>query len=140
MQYILGIDFGLKRIGTALINTIDRFPSPFRVFAVQNNLQQAVNTLFKDLKQAGYELVQIVIGFPHFHYQSSIQVSIHKFVELIKTRFNVPVTLIDESGTTSEVKANLQELGLKNRTFKKAKDTLAATLILERFLNQQKPN
>ncbi|WP_462216807.1 RuvX/YqgF family protein [Mycoplasmoides genitalium] len=45
----------------------------------------------------------------------------------------MPIILVDESNTTSAVKDKLITMDLKHKDFKKAKDTLAAVLILERF-------
>lgn len=133
MKYILAIDFGLKKIGTAIANTLDKYPSAFHVFEVKNNFKTAVNNLFLRIKNDGYELEKIVIGFPKFHYYSDIQKAIKLFKQLLEQRFNLPIILVDESNTTSAVKDKLITMDLKHKDFKKAKDTLAAVLILERF-------
>ena len=56
-----------------------------------------------------------------------------KFVEALKKATDRPIEFVDETSTTDEAHARLKEFGLKASKRKKAADSVAAMIILERF-------
>jgi len=139
----LGLDFGERRIGVALsdsehliasgLTTLDRRKQP-------DYLQSLEEIIRREKVQA------IVVGYP-LRTDGEIKPgrkteAVDVFVSALKTRFNLPVYLEDESFTSSMAADSLKQRGGKKkkpRDWIKAKaeiDRVAACYILQDFLDR----
>ncbi|MEO0478261.1 MAG: Holliday junction resolvase RuvX [Planctomycetota bacterium] len=59
------------------------------------------------------------------------------FLEVLKRHVKVPIETVDESHTTDEAHARLKSMGIKAARRHKIEDSMAALIILERFLANQ---
>jgi putative Holliday junction resolvase len=131
---ILSIDYGSKRLGLATSDLLGYTAQPLKT-------QNRVN-IKKDLDEIAtiieeYQVAHIVIGLPvnmngteAVHYQDVL-----KFIEKIKTVSDVPIDTWDERLTTSQAERILIEADTSRKKRKKVVDKLAATIILQAFMD-----
>ncbi len=128
---ILAFDIGGQRIGVARASTISRLPSP--LITLINNEQ-----IFDDIKALlkSEEPIAIVVGLPRgLNGQETEQTAKTRvFGAALEKQLRVPIYYQDEALTS--VKAE-EELRSNGKPYNKGMvDALAATYILEDFLNQ----
>ena len=124
--YVLGLDVGSKRIGTALASVIARLPQPGEVIDAQDKPFEAIQALVE-----AEDVKCIVVGLPRNlkGAETAQSQDIRVFAQNLGEQVSVPIMFADES--LSSVRAD--ELG-KNNTFKNvSRDSLAACFILEEF-------
>jgi putative Holliday junction resolvase len=126
---ILGIDYGLKKIGLALAEMESKLAMPWGVIKVKSKNHQVAEKI-KTLCEKE-EVKQIVIGLP----ESGLVKKIKKFGRDLSLLTGLPVFYQDESLTSKEAIAKMIEIG-KGKKFRKEKeDAFAAALILQDWLN-----
>lgn len=132
---IVGIDFGMKRIGVAISNSLLSFAMPIgRVERVRNDKQTLLNLmhLLKDYK----DIHKFVIGLPlHLSGQESEMSSeVRKFAAFLESETKIAVEFIDERLTSKTAEGLLREREMNRKERKSHVDTLSATLILQTYL------
>ncbi|PIU02170.1 Holliday junction resolvase RuvX [Candidatus Shapirobacteria bacterium CG09_land_8_20_14_0_10_49_15] len=121
---ILGIDFGLKRIGLALAD--QDLVEPFKVV---NNSSAGFKKLVEICRQ--YQISQIVVGLP----EGRLVPAVKQFAQKLKRAAGLPVAFQDESLTTQDALAKMIMSGKKQQA-RRQTDTVAAALILENYLQR----
>ncbi len=132
---IVGIDFGLKRIGVAISNSLLSFAMPIgKVERVKDNhktLQNLMHLLkeYKDIKK-------FIIGLPlHLSgHESEMSAEVRKFATFLEAETKIPVEFIDERLTSKTAEGLLMQREMNRKTRKNHVDTLSATLILQTYL------
>jgi putative Holliday junction resolvase len=137
---IVGIDFGLKRIGVAISNSLLSFAMPLgRVDRVKDDKKTVENILelLKDYK----DISKIVIGLP-LHLsgnESEMSSEVRKFAAFLEAQTKIPVEFIDERLTSKNADTLLKEMDMNRKKREKHIDTLSATLILQTYLELFSP-
>jgi len=129
---VLALDFGDKRIGVAIANSEVRIASPLVTLSNDENLWSLLAKLI-----ANNRIGMVVVGLPRgLDGQTTAQTQkAEAFMRELKQRIAVPVEAQDEAATS--VKAE-EELKARGKPYdKSAIDALAATYILEDFLQVQ---
>ncbi|KPJ70484.1 hypothetical protein AMJ51_01730 [Microgenomates bacterium DG_75] len=122
---ILGIDFGLAKIGLAIAD--DGLAQPL---GVVKNGQPA---LAKIARLVGQEQIEkIVIGVS----EGKIGQKTRKYGEWLKTMTGVKVVFQDETLTTKEAIAKMIEAGKKKKYRQEKEDAFAAAIILQAYLDK----
>ena len=133
MKKIASIDIGLKRIGVALCLSSDII-TPYEAIHRQNR-DQAARDVDAFLEEWGIEC--LVVGLPKSGSSSEeMQRRIKHFVSLL--RFNKEVIYQDEYGSSVEAKEMMQGIVRQKRDGRI--DSMAAKVILERYLDIQRQN
>jgi putative Holliday junction resolvase len=140
-QVIIALDFGLRRIGCAVGDTLTRRARPLRTL-VRRDLQQLQQDEWQTLGSLIRESAadQIVIGQPYNVDGSrhALSDAADAFVHELIQRFALPVHRVDERYSSLEAEETLRRLrerGQRRGQIKKTDvDSMAATLILERWL------
>lgn len=134
MSSYIALDIGEKRIGVALCDAQTPFPAPLTTLVASRQLAAEVASLLRRHKVVG-----VVVGYPR-NQQGEITPQtkrVEHIVGLLNIPREIPVYFQDESLTS--VKAE-EELRRRKKPYEKADvDALAATLILEDFVQQQLP-
>lgn len=131
MQKIAAIDIGLKRIGLALCLGAD-IVSPQEAI-LRKNRDQAAREVDDFLKQ--WEIDLLVVGLPKGGSSSEeMERRIQHFVSLLA--FKGEITFQDEYGSSLEAKEMMHGVIRQKRDGKI--DSIAAKIILERFLDARK--
>ena len=130
---LLGVDFGLRRIGTAIGQTLTCNANPLKIIAAEQGVPDWAQ-FEKIMKE--WRPLAIIIGIP-LNMDDSAQTITHKarhFALQLKSRFHLPVHGMDERLTSFEVRQNLFDQG-GYRAIQKGKiDALAAKIILEDWM------
>lgn len=137
-QKILGLDWGSKRIGIAISdqggNVALGRPSRERK-DLESDIQYIEQLVAEE------NISRIVIGMPfHMNGEEGESVSrVREFKRELEEKLSVPIDTIDERLTSSEAERVMIESDLRREERKKHRDKLAATLILQRYLDSQEP-
>lgn len=132
MKY-LGLDIGHKVVGVAESES-GIVASPLPAIAMDRNFFRSLGSIIKSEK---IELV--VFGVPHHQNgsENGLAAEIKELAKGVKNEFGVEVDFVDEYGTTKEAEAILKKAGVDNRDLEKYDDSMAATLILERYFAEK---
>ena len=134
---ILCFDFGLARIGVAMTDTETQIIHPLTTIHCSNH---QINYPKIEELLVQWKPQQVVIGYPS---DDSPKVLLYKINELINYfgEKSIPVTKIDEAYSSVEAKNILRQqrqANFRSRISKGDIDKIAASLILETWLNIQK--
>lgn len=129
---ILALDVGSKRIGIAASNDVARIASPLLTLNVGDNVMKDIAELI-DKHQA----TELVIGLPRgLEGQETAQTKyVRNFADKLKQCIDIPMHFQDEA--LSSVMAE-EQLLVKGNYTKADIDKLAATQILDDFLNNKR--
>ena len=121
---IIGFDFGEKRIGVALGNTLTRQASPYRIIdsrTVQSRWD-GINALVKE-----WSPVAFVVGIPRHPDGQPHEMTnrCERFARQLEGRFHLPVNRIDERYSSAVVDSDADFI-----------DDEAACIILQQFFNE----
>ncbi len=131
-EYMLAIDYGAKRVGIAIAHTIARLPRPLTTL-------EATDHLFGDIQHIIAEegIGLVVVGVPRNMDGSESKQSqlCEAFARELSSKVKVPVRTADETLSSEEAESALRALG---KDYAKADiDAMSATLILERYIDEQ---
>ena len=128
---ILGIDYGDARTGLSVSDPTGLIAGSPSVIAEWNRdkLLEKLTAYIRDNR-----IETIVLGYPK-NMHGSVGAAL---AEDLKARTGVPVVLWDERRTTVEAHQILREAGKKTKKHKKNVDAVAATLILQGYLDAQR--
>ena len=136
-ETILAFDFGLRRIGVAVGQSVTASASPVGVVANGDSGPDfaAIGKLIDEWRPA-----RLVVGMPlHADGQpGDMQAHVETFVKELG-RYGLPVATIDERYTSLEAEQALKQArasGSRGRISKDAIDSAAAVFIAERFLKE----
>jgi putative Holliday junction resolvase len=136
MARILAIDFGTKRTGIAATDSLQLIASPLTTVAGAD----LISFLKKYLSTESVET--IVIGEPR-HNDGELSgpiEALNNFVAYLKKTFpQIAIERVDERFTSKLANRAILEAGLskKQRADKSLTDTVAATIILQSYLEQR---
>jgi|SRR3989304_4739189 len=127
---ILGIDFGLKKIGLAYSDETALVAAPFKTKYIRS-LDDALTFLIQLKQEIKFE--KIVLGYPVsvINKETIIMKLIKKMQAELQEKINVPVELWDETYSTKT--AEYQAQGRKRANA----DSEAARIILQEYLDYQ---
>jgi len=122
IETILGFDFGLKRIGVAMGNTLIRQAAPLAVISAQAN-----DVRFAEIAALieKWGPTRFVVGLPSHPDGTAHDMTARcrKFANQLHGRFNLPVELVDERYSSAVIQARRGEII----------DDRAAAIILQQY-------
>lgn len=126
---ILGVDYGTKKIGLAMGESVSRVAAPMEVWR-QEGEEATAKALARFAEKEGVEM--IVVGVPRKSTgELTEQGKLHQsFVEHLRSLTPVPVVTVDESFTSKESQRLQKDLGTDV-----SEDALAAMLIVEEYFS-----
>ncbi len=134
---IIAFDIGDKRIGIAASDPFNTFALPGTTYFRTKSAEADAESLARIVKEKDAGL--IVCGLPlNFDGTESVQTEkTRRFVELLKSKTDVPVVFEDERFTTMEAERVLIAGGVRRENRKQSIDSIAASYILEGYLNKK---
>lgn len=134
---VLGIDFGHKRIGLAVGQTLTGTANPLKV--IQNN-QDTLNQLQQIISE--WNIEHIVIGLPLTMdgEEQTVTRQVRNFAGKLKHHSQLPVDFCDERLSSYEAERGFQQQRAQKTRKAKHKSNLdaeAAAIILQSWFNQQ---
>lgn len=138
MPRILAIDHGTVRIGLAISDEMEIVASPLKTIDANHEPERAIGRIVKDR-----HIGKIVIGMPYHMSgeKGGAAERVEKFATSLskELRHAVPVEFVDERLSSVEAEASLSRAGVTNKRERDAVvDQLAAVVILQTYLNQQR--
>ena len=136
MATVLAFDFGLKRTGVAVGNTLTGSATPECTLQSKDEKPNwdGITQLIEEWKPA-----KIVVGMPIEldDSESALTKRIERFCNQINGRYNLPVEQENEQFSSIEAAERLKQLrqsGRKQKVKKEEVDKIAASIILERWM------
>lgn len=131
---VMGFDFGEKRIGVAVGETLLKTAHANTTIDAEVNEVRfhAIEQLINEWKPS-----LLIVGLPTYMDGSEhllTQLS-KKFAQRLEGRFNLPVMMIDERLSSAEASQQLSEAGIKGREQKEKIDAVAAQVILQSYFD-----
>lgn len=131
---VLGIDFGLKRVGLAICDEGGILATPYGV--IQRTTR---DKLFDELLEVMEKecVGAVVVGLPvSLEGDDTLTTrQARNFTESLKRRTELPVHLADERLSSYQAEQELKEAGLCGKKRKKVLDSQAAVKILQSWLD-----
>ncbi|MEX1012886.1 MAG: Holliday junction resolvase RuvX [Waddliaceae bacterium] len=140
---IIGIDFGLRRIGLALSDESKILATPLETYLIENKMEKSVANLMSHLlehsKSHYYTIEMIVVGMPYMMNGSHGHLAdeVDHFVTLLKNHTEIPIVTWDERLSSVQADRSLREANLSRKKRKQHVDKVAATLILQSYLDSR---
>lgn len=124
IETIFAFDFGVKRIGVAMGNTMIRQAEPVKVITAIDNA-----TRFADIQALldEWKPARLVVGLPTHPdgAEHEMTARARKFANQLNGRFNLPVELVDERYSSAVISAKRGEVI----------DDRAAAIILQQYFD-----
>lgn len=124
VDIVLGFDFGVKRIGIAMGNTLTGQAQPLRVIAAIDNA-----TRFKIIGEliAEWRPARLVVGEPRHPDGAEHDMTLRsrRFANQLHGRFNLPVELVDERYSSAVIASKRGDVI----------DDKAAAIILQQYFD-----
>lgn len=137
MKY-LGMDLGTKTIGLAISDKTGLIATSYKVLHHDNNPLSCLTELDTIIKEEAIEA--LVLGLPK-NMNNTIgerAFATLEFKESLEQNFNLPIYLEDERLTTKSAEYYLIEGNTSRKKRKKVIDKVAATIILQSFLDKRR--
>ena len=133
---ILAIDFGTRRIGLAVSDALGITAQGIATLE-RTCLEDDLRHIEKLVEE--YSADRIVLGNPLSHRGTETAMSerVASFAEKLRRRLNCPVELLDERLTTAQAGRVLRESGIGIEKRRRAVDRVAATLLLQSYLDRR---
>lgn len=128
---VLAFDFGLRRIGVAVGQTVTQSATPLPILRAEKGKPR-----WEEISEliSRWHPTALLVGLPYKMdgREQAISFAARQFAGLLKEKFNLPIYLVDERLTTREAKRRLVESGIKLKDY--PVDSFAAKLILEAWM------
>jgi putative holliday junction resolvase len=129
VELVFGFDFGIKRIGIAMGNSLTGHAQPLSVIQAVDNATRfaAIGALIEQWKPA-----RLVVGEPRHPdgAEHDMTLRARRFANQLHGRFGLPVTLVDERYSSAVIPAKRGEII----------DAKAAAIILQQYLDDHVQN
>ncbi|EEI83561.1 Holliday junction resolvase RuvX [Anaerococcus tetradius] len=137
MSRIMGLDVGNKTIGVALSDPMFLLANGLETIK-RKNASSDIERLREIINDNDVEL--IVVGLPK-NMNNTIgpqAMRVMSFVDLIKKQVDIEIVYQDERMTTIQSEAVLIDMDVRRENRKKYIDKIAATFILQTYLDRRK--
>ena len=132
---LLAFDFGMKRIGVAVGNTIAHTTQPLVTLHDEQNTVRfaAIAGLIREWQPAA-----LVVGLPCNDDGTPHEMTrqCRRFANRLKGRFNLPTILVDERYTSASASMQLTGMGVRGIRQKPLIDQVAAQHILQAYFDE----
>lgn len=129
---VLGVDFGKKRTGTAYMDMEIKIPFPCKLIE-ESNARKVKRALINIIEEKKIDTVIFGLPLSDDGKENEWCFEIRRFADFLLKSVKVEIVFIDEYGTSKDAEYILR--GKKKSVKKKSNDLIAATLILENYLN-----
>ena len=134
---MLAFDFGTRRIGVAVGNTLTRVAQPLATVAERTDDARlaAIATLVTQ-----WQPQRLVVGMPvHADGAAHATTALAQFFAgELGRRFGLPVECADERYTTHAARSAIAEAGVRGAAARAARDQVSAQLILQGWFDERR--
>lgn len=131
---LMGIDYGIARLGIALSDESGTIAAPFTTIKNENTVNKIKNIINEK------KVEKIILGIPSDSEGRDTKQSkrIRNFHKKLEEKIDIPIELFDENYSTREAYSVLKQMGLSMKKSKKRVDEVAASIILEEYIKYVK--
>jgi putative holliday junction resolvase len=137
MSRIMAIDLGEQRIGLALSDPTGNIAGGFRTIrrGLRDEEMAALGAVV-----AAEDVGRIIVGMPiGMNGQPGVQAELtRRWVVVLQRHMAVPVEVLDERLTSVQAHRSLDSMGVKRRQHRQHVDEVAATLLLQGYLDSRR--
>ncbi len=132
---IMAFDFGLKRIGVAVGQTLTGNAQMLSPLAARDGIPDwtLIEKLFKEWQP---DLLLVGIPLAIDGSELSVTPNARKFMNRLHGRFGLPVQGVDERVSTKEARQQLFDYGGYKKLKEHSVDSLSAEIILQQWLHE----
>ena len=150
-QCVMGFDFGIKRVGVAVGDTLIGIAHAIETIHAESNADKmnAIDALVAEWKPSVLVVGEATYGNAQDNAEENthgrpdtpkatphpVALLAHKFGNRLKERHRLPVEYINEFLSSSEASGNLAAQGIKGRAQKAQLDAAAAQVILQSYFD-----
>ena len=131
--FLLGIDYGSKKTGLAIGQSVTRNSRPLKVLYC-NYIDEIRKVIYE------WDIKKIVIGYPEYKNENNIHKEIKSFAEDIQGSLDFYIEIIfhDELLTSEMARNSFAEMRNSGVTKKKSSDydDISASIILQSWINE----
>ena len=134
---LIGIDLGMKRTGLAICDDGQKVAVPLLTLEKERKDSDRIRRIRRMAEQRG--AVGFVLGLPlnMDGTEGEMATWARAFGQKLSEKSGLPVTLVDERLTSAEAREGMSEVGASETRQKELVDQVAASLILQSWLDQQ---
>lgn len=134
---VLGVDYGEKRVGLALSDPMGMIAQGLATKET-DHVDQTLNMIAAEAED--HQVSQIIVGLPINMDGTTGKMAklVDDFVERLRLRVSCPVQTWDERLTSAAAERAMTEMGYTTKDHKKKVDRIAATLLLQSYLDHQR--
>lgn len=136
---IMGLDFGSKTVGVAISDNLLLTAQGIEIIRrkEENKLRRTLARIEELILE--HDVREIVLGCPkNMNGSEGVRVELtEEFKDKLERRTGLPVTLWDERLTTVAADKTMMEAGIRRENRKEYVDKIAATLILQGYLDRR---
>lgn len=138
MNRILGIDYGDVRVGLAISDELGITAQGLDTLVINGSIKKLISHVIQLNEK--YSINTIVIGYPKNMDGSNSDKTdkVDEIALLLKKRLDINIVKWDERLTTVSAYRTMRELNISQKKKNVYADKLAATYILESYLNSLK--
>ena len=139
---ILGVDYGLKRMGIALSDYSGNIATPIETLHVSAKPEEAFNIFYEKLKEIEQKysitISKIVVGLPiDMKGKETEQTKLtKKFIDLLEAKLSIDIIAFDERLTSMNAERLLKEMDMNRKQRTRFKDQVSASIILQNYLDK----
>ena len=131
--FLLGIDYGTKKTGLAIGQSVTRNSRPLKVIYC-NYIDEIKKVIYE------WDIKKIVIGYPEYKKENNVHKEIKSFAEDIQGSldFDIEIIFHDELLTSEIARNSFTEMRKSGVTKKKSSDydDISASIILQSWINE----
>lgn len=138
---IVGIDYGLARIGLAVSDERKILASGLTTLTAEKKAEattvKLVQELTKHAAANSYTIEKIVVGMPLLMsgQRGMLADEVEHFIGLLKTHVDIPIVVWDERLSSVQADRSLREGNFSRKQRAKRVDSVAAIIILQSYLD-----
>lgn len=140
---LVGIDFGMSRLGLALSDERQIIATPFQTVQAEKKTELTIAkilAILSELEQThACEIEEIVVGLPlMMSGRTGLQADeVKHFVQLLSQKTSIPIKTWDERLTTVQAERSLRESQMTRKKRSKVVDIVSAAIILQSYLDHK---
>lgn len=138
---LVGIDYGMSRIGFALSDEKQIIATPFQTLLAEKKTDLTVTKIIDFLAQLQLtyhcEIEEIIVGLPLMMNGSKgfLADEVKHFIEILIQATPIPVRTWDERLSTVQAERSLRESHMTRKKRSKVVDIVSAAIILQSYLD-----
>ncbi|MCE2983945.1 MAG: Holliday junction resolvase RuvX [Parachlamydia sp.] len=140
---IVGIDFGMCRIGLALSDANKIIAIPHSIVAAEKKSELTIKKMMEAFanicEMHGCEIEEIVVGLPLLLSGKTglLADEVKHFTTLLAQSTSIPIKMWDERLTTVQAERSLREGGMTRKKRAKVVDKISAAILLQSYLDSK---